>query len=219
MSNRDQEKYIDPEMLKKILMGGKDDDEFSMGGIGTISTAPQSHIYFYCDVVPESILKLNNVMIQMAKENLSDAAAKGKFDNPDPINLHINSQGGLVSAGFIGYDLIQELSTKIKIYSFVEGNCSSAATLLSVGASKRYITPSSTMLIHELSTFIGGKFSEILTEFHNCERVESIIENIYLKHTKIQKEELEELLRKDVLLTSEECIEKGLVDEIKTSIF
>jgi ATP-dependent Clp protease protease subunit len=131
----------------------------------------------------------------------------------------MNSPGGIASAGFVGYDLISELTNKLEIRSYVEGNCSSAATLLSIGASKRYITPSSTMLIHELSTFIGGKLSEITTEFENCKKVEAIIENIYLKHTKIKKEELEVLLRKDVLLTAEDCLEKGLVDEIKTSIF
>ena len=218
MSGKEQERMIDAETLRKILMGGKDDDEFSMGNIGTITMAPHSHIYFYCDVVPESILKLNTVMIQMAKENLSEAAARGA-ENPDPINLHINSPGGIASAGFVGYDLINELTNKLEIRSYVEGNCSSAATLLSIGASKRYITPSSTMLIHELSTFIGGKLSEITTEFENCKKVEAIIENIYLKHTKIKKEELKELLRKDVLLTAEDCLEKGLVDEIKTSIF
>ncbi len=218
MFGKEQERVIDAETLRKILMGGKDDDEFSMGNIGTITMAPHSHIYFYCDVVPESILKLNTVMIQMAKENLSEAAARGA-ETPDPINLHINSPGGIASAGFVGYDLIQELTGKLEIRSFVEGNCSSAATLLSIGASKRYITPSSTMLIHELSTFIGGKLSEITTEFENCKKVEAIIENIYLKHTKIKKEELDELLRKDVLLTAEDCLEKGLVDEIKTSIF
>lgn len=218
MSGKEQERMIDAETLRKLLMGGKDDDEFSMGNIGTITMAPHSHIYFYCDVVPESILKLNTVMIQMAKENLSDAAARG-IETPDPINLHINSPGGIASAGFVGYDLISELTNKLEIRSYVEGNCSSAATLLSIGASKRYITPSSTMLIHELSTFIGGKLSEITTEFENCKKVEAIIENIYLKHTKIKKEELKELLRKDVLLTAEDCLEKGLVDEIKTSIF
>ena len=215
--NKDNERVIDADMLKKILLKGED-DEFAMGGIGTITMTPHSHIYFYCDVVPESVLKLNNVLIQLVKENLSEAAAKG-LEKPDPINIHINSPGGIVSAGFIGYDVIQELTKRIDIISYVEGNCSSAATLISIGASKRYITPSSTMLIHELSTFIGGKLSDITTEYSNCKLVEGIIENIYLKHTKIQKEELQDLLKKDILLTAEDCVVKGLVDEIKTSIF
>ena len=217
MNNRDQEKYVDAETLRKILMGGKDDDEFSMGGIGTISTAPCSHIYFYCDVVPESILKLNNVMIQMMKDNLGDAASKGK--EPDPINLHINSPGGIVSAGFIGYDTIIEIGKRVAVHTIVEGNCSSAATLLSIAGNKRFITPYSTMLIHELSTFIGGKLSELTQDYKNSILVENKIEEIYLRHTKLQKEELQDLLKRDVLLGAEDALEKGMVDEIKTIVF
>ncbi len=216
-NSHDQEKYIDPEMLKKLLLKG-DDDEFMIGNIGTITMAPNSHVYFYCDVVPESILKLNNVLVQMAKENLSDAASKGK-DTPDPIHIHIQSNGGLCSSGFIGYDIIQEISKKVKTISFVEGYAASAATLLSVGCTERYISASSTLLIHELSTYVGGKLSELLQEYSNCRKVEDILENIYLKHTKIEKEELQSMLKKDILLTAEECVAKGICDDVKTSIF
>lgn len=215
---KEEKMALDPEMLKKILLKGGDDEEFTMGGIGTISMAPNSHIYFYCDVVPESILKLNNVLVQMAKENLSEMVSKGK-DVPDPISIHIQSDGGLCSAGFIGYDVIQEISKKVKTISYVEGYAASAATLLTVGCTERYISPSSTLLVHELSSYMGGKLSEMLQEYSNCKKVEEILESIYLKHTKIQKEDLEKLLKKDVLLTAEECIEKGICDDIRTSIF
>ena len=213
--NKEQEKYIDAETLKKLLMKG-DEDEFMMGG-GVITMTPNNHIYFYCDVLPDSVLKLNNVMIQTMKEALADAATKGR--EPDPLHIHINSPGGIVSAGFIGYDTIIEIGKRINLYTHVEGNCSSAATLLSIAGTKRYITPSSTMLIHELSTFIGGKLSEITTEYHNSLKVEKRIEEIYMKHTKLEKEELQDLLKKDVLLTAEEALEKGMVDSIETIIF
>ena len=217
MFGKDMDKMtIDPETLKKILLKG-DDDEFITNS-GVITLAPNSHVYFYCDVLPDSILKLNSVLIQLAKENLADAASKNK-DKPEPINLHIQSNGGLCSAGFIGYDVIRAISQKIEIYSFIEGYAASAATLLSVGCSKRYITESSNMLIHELSTFIGGKLSEITQDYHNSLKIQNRIEEIYIRHSKMEKDELQELLKKDVLLTAEESISKGLVDEIKTSIF
>ena len=216
MSSRDQEKYIDPEMLKKILMGGKDDDEFMMGDIGTISML-QNHIYFYADIVPSSVLKLNNVLMQLMREQLGEAASR---DKPvEPIHIHINSPGGIVSAGFIGYDTIIEIGKRVPLYTHVEGNCSSAGTLLSIAGTKRFITPYSTMLIHELSTFIGGKLSEISQDYRNSILIENKIEEIYLRHSKISKEDLQDLLKRDVLLSAEDALEKGLVDEIKTVVF
>ncbi len=210
-----EEKILDLDALKKVLR--VEDDEFVTNS-GVITVTPNANIYFYCEVVPESILKLNTLLIQTAKENLSEMASKGK-DKADPIHLHINSPGGLCSAGFIGYDTITEICKKVDVFSYVEGYVASAASLLTVGCSKRYITPSSNMLIHELSTFIGGRLSEITQDYHNSLLIQNKIEEIYLNHTKFEKEELEELLKKDKLLSAEEAITYGLVDEIKTSIF
>ena len=213
--NKEQEKYIDAETLKKLLMKG-DEDEFMTGG-GVITMTPNNHIYFYCDVLPDSVLKLNNVLVQMMKESLSEAATKGRI--PDPIHLHIQSNGGLVSAGFIGYDVITEINKFVDVHTHIDGYAASAATLLSVAGKKRFMTPSSTVLIHELSTYIGGKLSEITNEYANCKLIENKLEEIYLRHTKFKKEELQELLKKDVLLDAEKALEKSLVDEIKTVVF
>jgi ATP-dependent protease ClpP protease subunit len=37
----------------------------------------------------------------------------------------------------------------------------SAATIISVAGTKRFITPSSYMLIHQLSTFMSGNFEQL----------------------------------------------------------
>ena len=75
------------------------------------------------------------------------------------------------------------------------------------------------MLIHELSTFIGGKLSEITQDYKNSILVENKIEEIYMRHTKLEKEELQDLLKRDVLLSAEDALKKGMVDEIKTVVF
>lgn len=217
MSNRDQEKYIDPETLRKLLLGNKEDDEFMMGDIGTISLTPNSHIFFYADIVPSSVLKLTNVLVQQARDNLAESAARDR--EVEPLHLHISSPGGLASSGFVGYDTIIELQKRIPIFSYIEGHVASAATLLSIAATKRFITPNSDMLIHEISSWVGGKISQISEEYRNLRKMQDKLEEIYLKHSKLEKEALQEILKRDTLLTSEEALEYGLVDEIKTSIF
>ena len=216
MSNRDMDKItIDPDVLKKIL-GKGDEEEFTTEG-GVISVCPNANVYFYAEIIPQTILKLNNILIQLMKENLAEGITKDR--EPDPIYLHINSPGGLCSAGFLGYDTIIEVKKRVNVITAIEGHAASAATLLSIAGSKRLITPSSDMLIHELSTWLGGRASEITEEYRNMMKIQTRLENIYLSHSKFEKEELQELLKKDRLLSAEEALEKGLVDEIKMSIF
>lgn len=216
MSHKEEKFLIDPEVFKKLLGKGGDEEEFTTD-CGVITVCPNSNIYFYAEVVPQTILKLNNILIQIMKENLADGITKNH--EPDPIYLHINSPGGLCSAGFLGYDTIIEVSKRIKVNTIIEGLAASAATLLSIAGSHRMITPSSDILIHEVSTWMGGKASEITEEYKNVMKIQNRLEDIYLKHTKFEKEELQELLKKDRLLFAEEALEKNLVDEIKTSIF
>ena len=62
-----------------------------------------------------------------------------------PIKLHLNSPGGEVKDAFVIVDII--LKSEVPIYTIIEGESASAATLISVIGHKRYITENSNMLI------------------------------------------------------------------------
>jgi ATP-dependent protease ClpP protease subunit len=42
-----------------------------------------------------------------------------------------------------------------------------------------------------------------------------LLKEFYKKHTKLPMKKLDELMTKDIYLTSEECLTYGIVDEIK----
>ena len=70
------------------------------------------------------------------------------------------------------------------------------------------------MLIHQLSGTDSGKFNELQDQMSNMSILMSILTNVYLNYTKIDKETLSQLLKKDLWLDSETCLNYGLVDEI-----
>ena len=90
----------------------------------------------------------------------------------------------------------------------------SAATLVSISAKKRYISPNGIMLVHQLRSWCGGTHENLKDEAKNLEMLSEKIYEIYLKYTKFTKSDLEEILKHDIYLSAEECIKYGLADEI-----
>tara|TARA_R100001086_G_scaffold49384_1_gene21891 strand:- start:483 stop:1094 length:612 start_codon:yes stop_codon:yes gene_type:complete len=169
-----------------------------------------NHIYFYSGIKSNSILKLNKKLKDLETKLLTYADSLEW--EPPGIYLHINSYGGSVFAGVAGMDQIRKC--KVPVYTVIDGCAASAATFLSVVGQKRYINKHAHVLIHQLSSGFWGKFSAIEDEMKNLKKLMGMIKDVYLQHTKIEKKQLDKLLKRDLWLNAEEALEYGLVDEI-----
>ena len=172
-----------------------------------------NHIYFYAGVSKTSVYELNSHIIKLNNDfdDLQRKHSNVKM-TPDPIYLHINSYGGGVFAAFAAIDFITQ--SKIPVHTIIEGATASAGTIMSVVGKKRYIRPHASMLIHQLSSWFGGKMTEIEDEYQNLEQMMDQIKSIYTKYTKIDSKELTDFLKHDLWWNPEKCIKHGLVDEI-----
>jgi len=170
-----------------------------------------NHIYFYAGVSKDSVYRMQDHLLKINEE--FDAL---KNKNPTvvvtstPIILHINSFGGGVFAAFAAIDFIQQ--STIPVYTVVEGATASAGTLMSIVGKKRFIRPHASMLIHQLSSWFGGKMTEIDDDYQNVKQMHESIKQLYITHTRIAGADLEELLKHDLWWKSQKCIENGLVD-------
>jgi ATP-dependent protease ClpP protease subunit len=169
-----------------------------------------THIYFNGDVEKSTVDILFDEVIKANKKiNIF-----GKTIKPKPILIHINSNGGSVYEGmrFLSIFKISEvpIATIIDNYSF------SAATFLSVHSPYRIMTKNSFCLLHYYSvkTFNKFKRGELISNIKEYETYFNNIIDIYLKKTKINKEELYDLLQHDLLLDYKYCLDKGIVDRI-----
>lgn len=149
------------------------------------------------DKIVEQLLKLD--------------ATKSKKD----IIFYINSPGGLVSAGLAIYDTMQMVKSNIKTICI--GRCSSmAAVLLSGGTKgKRCITPNSEVMIHEMSSYSGGKIGEIKVSYEHSNTLNERLMKILADNTgKSIKQIKKDTQLKDKWFTADEALKYGLVDKI-----
>lgn len=151
------------------------------------------------------LLTETDIRLQNTKNLLGD-------DYTPIIHLKIRSDGGSLFEGLAILDRMRSL--KSKIHTYVEGGAASAATLISVAGHKRYIGKNSLMLIHQLSAGNYGNFQQLEEQQENYRRLMQIIKSVYKQYTKMPMKTLEEILKKDLWLTAEECLHYGMVDEI-----
>ena len=175
-----------------------------------------NHLYYHVEISEKSVDRIKKLMRDYLTKiiKIKNTQLCMKIE-PKPLVLHIYSPGGDVYAGLSLYDFISEYNNTIPVHTIIEGFSASAATIISMAGLKRYITPSSYMLIHQLSTFMGGNFEQIKDEFDNCQKLMIKIKSIYEKKTTIPKKQLADILKHDIIFDANECVKYGLVDEIK----
>ncbi len=133
---------------------------------------------------------------------------------PKPLKIYINSNGGEVFAAIPLIDAITNCT--IPIHTYVEGIAASSASLIAMAGHKRFITKNSFMLIHELRSGVEGTYSNITDELENCNKLMKVIKDFYIQRTKgsLTNDYLQEILKRDLILDSSECLKLGLIDEL-----
>ena len=172
-----------------------------------INKTSTSNIYFNGELNEESCLKLSQSIIKN-KINLLNNKDKG-----DHINLYIQSPGGSLLPTLAVVDDI--INSEVPIYTYVRGYAASAATLLSVVGSKRYIYNHSLMMIHSVKTSQEiTSYNEAKNTLENLDIFMKLVKDIYLENTNIDINKLDTLLLQDSWLTSSKALEYNLVDEV-----
>ena len=173
----------------------------------------KNHIYFISEVNDESVSKLKTCL----KELYEDYKLIEKTYNCEvkpTTYLHITTSGGSIFSGMLAKDIIEDFPYPIE--TIIEGYCASAGTLMSLSGSVRKMTKTSFILIHQLSSYAFGKFSELKDDLENNSKFMDIIKEFYLTKTKLTEAILDDLLKRDLWLSSKEAIEYGLIDSVET---
>lgn len=133
-----------------------------------------------------------------------------------PIRLHIHSNGGDLFSGFGIADAVA--NCKIPVHTYIEGLAASAASLIAVCGAKRFITPSSHVLIHQLSAGFAGTHEDFQEELKNQEILMDRLRAIYLERSSMSEDEIEALLKTDQMLSAQDCLKRGIVDLVGTDL-
>ena len=133
---------------------------------------------------------------------------------PAPIKIYIDSHGGEVYHCFGLLGVMEHCKTKI--HTIVTGCSISAGFLISITGHKRYAYSHSTFLYHQLSNILDGTLKEQHCDIEESERLQIIIEQHTLNHTKILKSKLKKVYESntDWIMSAQEALKFGCIDEI-----
>jgi ATP-dependent Clp protease, protease subunit len=148
------------------------------------------------------------------------------LESQDPdrdIIMYINSPGGSFTAMTAIYDTMQYVSPQIQTVVLGQA-ASAAAVLLSAGTpGKRMALPNARVLIHQPYSETGrGQVSDLEIAANEILRMRSQLEEMLAKHSTTPIEKIRDDIERDKILTAEESLSYGLIDQIvstrKTSV-
>ena len=138
-------------------------------------------------------------------------------ENPDKdINLYINSPGGDITALLAIYDTLQFIKPDITTICFGQA-ASAAAVLLAAGTKgKRLALPHARILLHQPYARAYGQGTDIELAANEILRMRDILERILAEHTGQDMERIHRDTDRDFVMSAEEALAYGLIDEVIT---
>jgi ATP-dependent Clp protease, protease subunit len=139
-------------------------------------------------------------------------------EDPDKdISLYINSPGGSITDLLAIYDTMQYVKPDVSTICMGMA-ASAAATILAAGTKgKRYALPHSTILIHQPSGGARGQSADIEIQAREILRLRRLLDEIMAKHTGQTVEKIAKDTDRDFIMSAEQALEYGMVDEIITA--
>ena len=142
-----------------------------------------------------------------------------QMDGDRDISIYINSPGGSFTALTAIYDTMRYIKPDIQTICLGQA-ASAAAVLLAAGTKgKRLALPNSRILIHQPYTEgTYGQSSDIEIQANEILRMRSLLEQMISENSGKSPEEVSQDIERDKILTAEQAIEYGLVDQVLESV-
>ena len=144
------------------------------------------------------------------------------LESQDPdrdITMYINSPGGSFTALTAIYDTMQYIKPQIQTVCLGQA-ASAAAVLLAAGAKgKRLALPNARVLIHQPSSGGGGQgqASDIEIQAREIMRMREWLEQTLAHRSGKSLQEVNKDIDRDKILTAQEAMEYGLIDQVLAS--
>ena len=137
-------------------------------------------------------------------------------DTEKDVNLYINSPGGSVTAGLAIYDTMQYIKSNIQTICVGQA-ASMAALILAAGTpGKRFVLPSSRVLMHQPWGGAHGQARDIGIQSKEIIRLKKLTINYFAKHTGKTVEQIATDMERDFYMSAEDAVTYGVADAILT---
>jgi ATP-dependent Clp protease protease subunit len=135
-------------------------------------------------------------------------------DSSAPIQMYINSPGGIIYSGLAIYDTMQIIPNPITTLAL--GVTASFGTVLLTAGTKgqRYALPHATIHMHQPLGGAQGQATDVEIQVREILRLKERLNEIMAFHTGRTLEEIKRDTERDFFMTAEQAVEYGLVDKI-----
>ncbi|MEI8127528.1 MAG: ATP-dependent Clp protease proteolytic subunit [Actinomycetota bacterium] len=138
-------------------------------------------------------------------------------DSDRDIHLYINSPGGDITGLLAIYDTMKYIKPDVSTFCFGQA-ASAAAVLLGAGTKgKRYALPHARVLMHQPWGGVGGQASDIEIQAREILRMRDLLNEMLSHDTGQTVERIAKDTDRDFVITAEEAVQYGLIDEVITS--
>lgn len=175
---------------------------------GYVCTNPLDVLY------EDRIVVINDFIDNNVAGNVyTQLLALESMDAKSGITVYLNAPGGFIDSVFIIEDTMNYISCPITTVCL--GQCGGSASLILVNGDKRLMLPNARVILRQPA--MGAqqdKATDIVISANEITRQRKELEDKLSEHTRISREEITKLTQHDTIFTAEDCLEKGIVDEI-----
>jgi ATP-dependent Clp protease protease subunit len=151
---------------------------------------------------------------QLSKEFIN-SLLKLELDKPsEDILIIINSFGGSIHALWSIIDCIN--LCRCRVHTLCLGKAMSAGAIILMSGAKgcRYIAPNANVMLHKIQSGNSGDFDTVQNQVRELERLQKQLDSYIASRTRIKKSEVETILSRELYLSPEDALKKGIVDRI-----
>jgi len=136
-------------------------------------------------------------------------------DNPKkPINLYINSPGGVVTSGFAMYDTMRYIKSPVHTLCMGTARSMGSFLLMAGEPGERAALPNSSLHVHQPLGGFQGQASDVMIHDEEMRQTKHRLIRLYAEHCKRSYEDVERTLDRDHFMTAEQALEWGLIDKV-----
>lgn len=131
-----------------------------------------------------------------------------------PINLYINSPGGVVTSGLAMYDTMRYIRAPVHTLCMGTARSMGSFLLMAGEPGERAALPNASILIHQPSGGFQGQASDMQIHAEEILKTKQRMTRLYAEHCGHSYEDFERAMDRDRFMTAEEALEWGLIDKI-----
>lgn len=170
----------------------------------------------YSRMLKDRIVFIRGVIDQdLADSVVAQLLFLDSVDKTLDISMYINSPGGEITAMYAIYDTMGLITCDVATLGL--GQCCSAGSfILAAGTKgKRSVLPSTSTMLHELSSGYQGKAGDMRNHHLHIELLYERMAKQYVKMTGQKLSKIKRDMERDFYLSSFEAVEYGIVDKIQ----